>query len=249
MGRRKLMQRAFAMTCVLAAGGPVAAQVQSSARQPLASYRPVLDPFAWDRPLVDGVDVVFVDQQTPPLTTTSAAGGPVQRFAARPGAWYAVVFLPLQAQVPVQAWLWHRRRTHEVRVTALNAAPWSQPTISVPIAVRAVSSAGGAVFVSSPFALPATTSADGVFLLIEQWSASGTAPGPLWVQIRSRSFYGANATPWWSTRAEGPIANEPLARGVPPSPLSTSRSSDSVLELPIQWRRASNTLGDSWGAP
>lgn len=235
------------MSCALAAGAHVTVQAQSSAPHASPGYRPIVDPFSWDSPLVDGIEVVFVDQPAPPLATVAAGGGPLQRFASRPGAWYTVAFLPLRAQMPVQAWLWHRRTTHDVRVTALNAAPWSQPTVSVPIAVRTISSAGRPIFVSTPFALPANTSADGVFLLIEQWSPGGVAPGPLWLRVRSRGLYGADSTPWWSTRAESLGERGPPALGTPPSPLNAHRGFGTVLELPIQWRRGSYTFDDPWG--
>jgi hypothetical protein len=217
-----------------APGAAPGAHPPAGARQspPPASRWPSPEPYAWGPALVDGIELLAVDDAPLVLPYHAPAGGPLQRHMGRPGAWYTAVFLPMRAGWPLQVWLWQRVRTHELRVVALDAAPWTPPSIAVPIAVHAAHGAGRPVLHTAPFALIPSSRADGVFLLIEQWSAAGDRPGPLWVQARSQVVFAAGEPPWWSARPER-SASSPLAPEAPPSPLNAPRLQDGIVELPI----------------
>lgn len=208
------------------------------------------DPFGWEAPLVDGVEVLFVDEPPTLLSAVVPAAGPLHRFLSRPGAWYGAFFLPLTPGQPVQLWLSSRTRGHSVRLLALDSAPWGTPSVAVPVPTRATAAAGRPALASVPFALVADSRADGVFLLIEQWRPAGDRPPVLWVQVRSRTAAPAGRRPWWSSQPDAPPPAQggSLAPPSPAGPLSSPRTTaDDVIELPIPRRLASPPPHDAWG--
>ncbi len=196
------------------------------------------DPFGWELPQVEGFDVLYVDDAPLLLSHYVPAGGPLQRHTGRPGAWYTAVFLPMAPRWPVQVWLSQRVRTHELRVTALDASPVGTAGVAVAVPLTVARSAGRISLASAPMALPASSQADGVFLLIELWSLAGDRPGPIWVQARSRIFRDTERRPWWDSRTEpdGLPPSGALAPHPPASPLNTPRGFGGVIELPIMRR-------------
>lgn len=228
--------------------GPPPGYGSPAQRNVAPSRWPGGDVYGWEQTLVDGIEVLFIDDALLPLAGSVPAGGPLQRFMSRPGAWYGVVFVPVAPRWPVQVWVWQRTRTHELRITAMDAAPWSPPAVSVPIPLRRTSAGGRPVLLTAPFVLAPNSQADGVFLLIEQWSLAGDRPPPLWLQARSRVFYDVDVTPWWATHPLAPDTPPGgLAPALPSSPLASPRRVDAVLELPILQRSASPPPPrDSW---
>jgi hypothetical protein len=227
------------------------AQGPASPAPPFArpSRWPGGDPFGWEAPLVDGAEVLFVDETPMPLSAVVPAAGPMNRFLSRPGAWYGVFFLPLSPGWPVQLWLSSRARSHSVRLLALDSAPWGTPSVAVPVPTRTMVAAGRPALASAPFALMPDSRADGVFLLIEQWRPAGDRPPVLWVQARSRTVAATGQRPWWSSQADAPPApGGSLAPPAPAGPLSSPRTgADGVIELPIPRRLASPPPHDAWG--
>ncbi len=217
------------------------AQYQPDApTHPGARYAPPrwLDPMGWEPPLVEGFDVLLPDNAPLPLSYYVPAGGPAQRHTSRPGAWYAAVFLPMAPRWPVQVWISQRVRTHELRVLALDASPVGAASVVVPLPLGAAQGPGRLSLATAPVMLPATSQADGVFLLFEQWSVAGDRPAPIWVQARTRIRRDDTRVPWWQSRSPpeyGPPVDG-LAPNPPASPLNTPRWYADVIELPIQRR-------------
>lgn len=209
---------------------------------PPPRWRGGADPWAWEPTQVDAIDVLYVDDLPLPLAYYVPAGGPLRRHMARPGAWYAAVFVPLMPGLPVQLWFWQRIRTHELRVFALDAPPGASPSVAVPVPLAVAG--GRPVLHSAPLVLPANSSADGVFVLLEQWSVAGDRPDAVAVQARSRVLFDDDAVPWWSTRPE-PAPHAPLSV-VPPSPLNAPRSVERLLELPIYRRLGAAQSRETW---
>jgi hypothetical protein len=211
------------------------------------------DPQGWDVALVDGVEVMFPDEAPMLLPAVVPAAGPLARFMSRPGAWYGVLFVPLAPGWPVQLWLRQRARSHELRLTVLDGAPWGAPSVAVPLPMRTVMSSGRPTLTTVPFALPPGSRADGVFLLVEQWSMAGDRPPSLWLQARSRVSEGQGRRPWWSSGPEPPApaaAGSGLAPASPAGPLSAPRvGSDGLIHLPILQRLAAPPPRDDWGPP
>jgi hypothetical protein len=213
----------------------LAAVVATAVAQPAPPPR-WSDLFGWEQPQLEGVDVLFVDDAPLPLSAYEPAGGPAQRHTSRPGAWYTAVFVPMAPGWPVQVWLWQRTRTHELRVTALDASPAGRASVAIAVPLAAGRSGGRTSLSTAPMVLPPTSQADGVFLLIEQWSRAGDRPGPVWVQARSRVLRDDDRRPWWDARPDAAPPAGSLAPHPPASPLHTPRDFGGVIELPIQRR-------------
>ncbi|MEW5882396.1 MAG: hypothetical protein AB1761_18395 [Pseudomonadota bacterium] len=194
------------------------------------------EPHGWgsEPQQIEGADIVFVDEPALVQTHYRPAGGPLSRYTSRSGAWYVPVFVPLAPGWPVQLWVWQRARTHEVRLLALDRAPLDEPTAAVPLPALRGQGRARAPWVSAPFAISSATDGDGAFVLIEQWSASGERPGPIWVQVRSRLILEPTGAPWWSSRTEKPGSE--LAPAPPPSPLQDARDARAVVALPFKRR-------------
>jgi hypothetical protein len=245
--RRRSLVGLLALACAV----PGVATPQSDGADPRSGQVPPPrrwpqhDPYPWESPQIDGVDVLFVDDAPLILADAVPATGPLARFASRPGAWYTAVFVALWPGAPAQLWLWQRAGTHAVRLIVLDAPPRLGPSVAAALPVRAQRGGRAGAHFSAPFALPARSAADGAFVLIEQWSVAGDRPGPLWVQARSRLVHGAERTPWWSAR---PDPDGPLAPEAPPGPLQSARTGGDVIEVPIM-QRAGAPLPrlDPWG--
>ncbi|MFN8897112.1 MAG: hypothetical protein ACK5YM_03430 [Pseudomonadota bacterium] len=211
------------------------------------------DPPGWEIALVDGVEVLFPDEAPLLRPAVVPAGGPLARFMSRPGAWYGALFVPLAPGWPVQLWLRQRARSHELRLTVLDGAPWGAPSVAVPLPTRSLISGGRPTLTSLPFVLPPGSRADGVFLLVEQWSMAGDRPPALWLQARSRISEGQVQRPWWSSGPEPTAPAAPgtgLAPATPAGPLSAPRvGGDGVIQLPIVQRLALPRPVDDRGPP
>lgn len=214
-----------------------------------AHAQPRSDPrvYGGDPPQIAGVDILFVDDPALVQMQYRPAGGPLNRYLSRPGAWYAAVFVPLAAGWPAQLWIWQASGGHELRLLALDASPIEKPTVSAPIPVLHARGGARAPWVSAPFSIAPAADGDGAFVLIEQWNARGERPGPLWVQARSRSVEASAGTPWWATRAEGPGSE--LAPAAPPSPMQDARDRRTVVELPIKRRFGITPQFTPWPDP
>ena len=157
------------------------------------------------------------------------AGGPLERHAARPGAWYALLYLPMAPQWPMELLLWPAQRRHEMLLFALDAAPDEAPTVvhPLPLALESERSGRPTLWVSR-FMLPASSSASAIFVLIEQWRIVGDEPAPLWVQWRAQPATPRTATPWWDAQASREAGATP-----PPSPLTQELRGPRAHEVPI----------------
>lgn len=199
---------------------------------------------AWGPQTVDGADILFPDAPALLQHLYRPAGGPTQRFLNRPGAWYVPVFVPMSPGSPVQLWIWQRARTHDVRLLALDATPRDGPTASVAVPTLRGPSGARAPWISAPFVINA--GGDGAFILIEQWSANGQRPGPIWVQARTRPVDEPARGPWWAAPED---ASPQLAPEPPPSPLLAGRGEGVVVELPFARRYGVLPALTPWNDP
>ncbi len=185
-----------------------------------------------------------VDEAPQRLDNYLAAGGPLERHTGRPGAWYAVVYVPFSAQWPVQLWAWQRTRSHHLRVTALDGWPAPAASAVVPLPVWPESTPSGRpLLLTTPFVLTAQSVAEGVFLLVEQFSATGERPAPVWLQARYAQapspYQRSRDGGWWQAEAAGTGARVPPsttssgAGAAPPSALMAPREALGVIELPF----------------
>ena len=172
---------------------------------------------------------VFVEPDAPAMVVRDyrGAGGALDRHMGRPGAWYALLFVPLAPRMPVELVLWPQPRRHTLRLTALDLPPDHAPSMAVRLPLQS----GGPIDRSraatqvSRFMLPAASAAEGVYLLLEQWRADGAPPPPLWLRVHWGVAPAPLRSPWNSARI-GPLE-------APLSPLSQARLDQPVLELPL----------------
>ena len=163
------------------------------------------------------------------LSRYLAAGGALERFRSRPGAWFALLFVPLWPRWPVELLLRPQRRGHALQVLALDAAPADAPSVAASVPLRTAGSEPAAQW-SGRFMLPAQSAADGVYLLVELWRADFAAPPPLALRVRSVASRAGARAPWWGPADAA--RSEP-----PPSPLTLQMQQRDLgaFELPI-WR-------------
>ena len=167
------------------------------------------------------------------LRRFTPAAGPLQRHTSRPGAWYALLYLPMAPHWPVQLRLWSTERGHELRLFALDAAPDQAPSVvqALPLDTE-TSRIGRPPRLSSRFMLPAASTAAALFVLIEQWRIDGEQPAPLWLQFLAYPVPQRASVPWWAPRA--PHASGDSDNAVPPpSPLTQQLRDGRAFEVPI----------------
>lgn len=163
------------------------------------------------------------------LRRFTPAGGALQRQAARPGAWYALLLLPMAPAWPVDLRLWPAARSHELRLSALDAAPAESPAVvhALPLQLERATN-GRAAQWRCRFMLPAGSTAPVIFVLVEQWRIAGDAPPALWVQLRSGHAAPRSEVPWWAARPDRNTDATP-----PPSPLTQQPRFTAAHEVPI----------------
>ena len=161
------------------------------------------------------------------------AAGPLQRHTSRPGAWYALLYLPMAPQWPVQLRLWSTERGHELRLFALDAAPDQAPSVVQALPLDSeTSSIGRPPRLSSRFMLPAASMAPALFVLVEQWRIDGELPAPLWVQFLAYPVPQRASVPWWAPRALNAAGDNDSAVP-PPSPLTQQLRDGRAFVVPI----------------
>lgn len=172
------------------------------------------------------------------------AGGPLQRFTSRPGAWYVTLFLAVPPQWPVEFVVLPRNRSHDLRVLALDTTETGEvnSATALPMGYRAAGR-GHAAQYSGEFVLPAYARMDGVTLVLEQWSRSGEEPRPLWVYARFAGGHpqSEKSTAWWSPKV-APHASAAKTLVGPPSPLLSQGERRDPYEIPLQQMPSSPLL-------
>jgi len=179
------------------------------------------------------------------LSRYEPAGGPLQRFTSRPGAWYVTLYLAMPPQWPVELMVVPRDPSHELRVFALDTTQMGEVNSTHLLPMSYGRTRHGQVRYAGEFALPAHARMDGITLVLEQWSQNGGAPPPIWVYARFASGYQSNCneTPWWSSRPTNPSSyyTDPTLIG-PPSPLLSQGVRRGPYEIPLQKMPASPAL-------
>lgn len=215
------------LLAALAGGASLRAAAQPAAMEAggagARAWRPV------DAPADAGVPHwLGVDDPPQRFDAYFPAGGPLQRPADRPGAWYLIVFVALPAHWPVKLLAWQRAPSHELRIAALDGWPGPVAQVVAGVPVRAMMDGRGRpILMSAAFALAPDSQAGGAFLLVEQWSAAGKRPSPLWLQARAGDHDRAESPrgAWWQGDAHA----------IPASPLQPRHTQGgAVIVLPIR---------------
>jgi hypothetical protein len=208
-----------------------------------------------------GAALAQVGQAVPPAPTVypndvpSAAvffpaGGPLERFTGRPGAWYALYRLPMYPGRPYELLIGHAGDPARLRAYALDDHPFGKVNVKLEIALRRVETWGAdqqmptyAASVSTPF----DTANFGFFLLLE-WDPPTAHGKPLPLLLQTLAVVENPYSPpkWWFMQRRE--FDRP-----PESPLqSRRREFERPLESPLQsqQRRMTQELplpSKAWG--
>jgi hypothetical protein len=179
----------------------------------------------------DAVQLLLPEARAAWLHRFAPAVGPLARWSSRPGAWYALLFLPMEAGWPMQLRLWPVPPNQELNLVALDAAPDQAPGIAHRVPAEPGIGRNDTRARTARMVLPADSQAPGVFMLVEHWRLDGEPPEPHWAQWRSQLALRQETAPWWSARPAPGELDRP-----PPGVLGTPRhaaSADRTHELPI----------------
>ena len=185
----------------------------------------------------------------PPMLVHASrpAGGAFNRVAGRPGARYAVVFLPLSASAPIRLRITQQDPNQAVRLFALDRWPeaLAHSWLAIPTRVSA-RAPGRGMQRSAALSLPATSQYAGAFLLFEQSVAPGRRASPFWIEAVPAEDMSDDRDDWISTtRGASPYPSPPA------SPLLSGRSgpirSDvDFIELPFDGDTSPNAVPETW---
>lgn len=185
--------------------------------------------------------LLIPDDRPAVLNRYEPAGEPLQRYTARPGAWYVALYLAAPPQWPVEFMVTSLDSRHDLRVFALDTTNMGEVSNVVVLPMTASRARRGQMNYVGEFVLPAHASMDGITLLLEQWSPSGEAPPAIQVNARLASAPPSisNGTAWWSTRPVRPANAHTGSAVAPLSPLQSDAARRGAYEIPFRQMPAS----------
>lgn len=204
----RFLCRALAIAVALAAAGEKPAQAAVAGPPAIAVYPD-------DFPL----DVAFF----------FPAGGPLERFTGRPGAWYALYHLSLDPGSPYDLILTHHGDPGRMRVYALDNHPFARVSVKAELGMQKAGwhDPEGTPYVAT-IALPRDAAVHGIYLLLE-WSPPPGRDRPLPVSLQLLSM---ETRPWTGQESSW---GQPWDRSVK-SPLQSRNRSP--YEIPVPRRSA-----------
>lgn len=125
----------------------------------------------------NGPPAIMVFPDDPPLDVSFffPAGGPLERFTGRPGAWYAVYRLPLHPGLPYNLVLEHSGDPGRIKLFALDDHPFERASVKSEIPLRRMETWAGSqrpTYITT-IALPRDSAVYGIYLLVEWIPAAG----------------------------------------------------------------------------
>lgn len=182
---------------------------------------------------------VYADDFPLDVTFFFPAGGPLERFTGRPGAWYALYRMSLYPGRPYDLVLTHRGDPGRMRVYALDNHPFDRVSVKADLGMQKAEGwqdPGGTPYVAA-IALPRDSAVHGIYLLLE-WTPPPGRDGPLPVSLQLLSM---ETRPWTGhERTWG----RPWDRSVK-SPLQSRNRNP--YEIPVPRRNASERDSGSEG--
>lgn len=167
------------------------------------------------------------------------AGGPLERFTGRPGAWYAIYRTPMYPGRVYDLILEHNGDPGRMKIFALDNHPFDQVSVKFELPLRKIDGWGGS---SSGFAyaatirLPGDATVYGVYLLLE-WRPPPGKDRPLPVSMQLLS-----SDPRWQT-GQGRTWSYPSADKSLKSPLQSQNGT--LHEIPVpRWDHRERGAGE-----
>lgn len=146
---------------------------------------------------------VFPDDFPADVSFFFPAGGPLERFTSRPGAWYAIYRTPLYPGRPYDLILEHSGDPTRIKIFALDNHPFERVSVKAelhPVKAEGRRHSSGTAYVAT-IALPRDSAVYGVYLLMEWNPPPGeNKPLPVSLQVLSvetRPRMGQGRTWWW----------------------------------------------------
>jgi hypothetical protein len=145
------------------------------------------------------------------------AGGPLERFTGRPGAWYAIYRTPMYPGRPYDLILEHKGDPGRVKLFALDNHPFDKVTVKFELPLRKIDGWGGASdsVYATTITLPRDSSVYGIYLLLEWMPPLGKdRPLPVSMQLLSsdhRQQMGPGRTgssPWAEKSVRSPLQSQ-----------------------------------------
>ncbi len=213
----RLCCRALAIAVALAAAGEQPAQAAFAGP-------PAIPVYADDFPL----DVAFF----------FPAGGPLERFTGRPGAWYALYRMALDPGRPYDLVLIHRGDPGRMRVYALDNHPFDRVSVKAELGMQKAEGwrdREGTPYVAT-IALPRDAAVREIYLLLE-WSPPPGRDRPLPVSLQLLSMetqsWAGQERSWerrWGTSVKSPLQSRIRGPYEIPVPRRSARERDAGSE-------------------
>lgn len=145
------------------------------------------------------------------------AGGPLERFTARPGAWYAIYRMPMYPGVPYDLLLTHAGDPARMKVFALDNHPFDKVAVrhELPFRKQEARDSRESLYAAT-ISTPRDTFLYGVYLLLE-WSPPTQEAHPIPVTLQAltspRGPHGGRGRPWGRPAPESGVESPLQSQG------------------------------------
>lgn len=160
---------------------------------------------------------VFPDDYPVDVSFFFPAGGPLERFTGRPGAWYAIYRTPMYPGRPYDLILEHKGDPGRMKIFALDNHPFEKVTVKYELPLRKIDGWAGSSdsAYAATIMLPRDATIYGVYLLLEWMPLPGKdRPLPVSMQLLSRDprpQMGQGRTwsfPWADKSVKSPLQSQ-----------------------------------------
>lgn len=160
---------------------------------------------------------VFPDDYPVDVSFFFPAGGPLERFTGRPGAWYAIYRTPMYPGRPYDLILEHKGDPGRIKLIALDNHPFDKVSVKAELSLRkidGIAGSSGSAYAAT-IVLPRDASVYGIYLLLEWMPPPGKdRPFPVSMQVLSsdpRPQMGQGRTwsfPWADKSVKSPLQSQ-----------------------------------------
>jgi hypothetical protein len=181
---------------------------------------------------------VFPDEYPVDASFFFPAGGPMERFTGRPGAWYAIYRSPMHPGRPYDLILEHNGDPGRMKIFALDNHPFDIVSIKYELPLRKIDGWAGSSdsAYAATFMLPRDASVHGIYLLLEWMPPPGKdRPLPVSMQVLSSDPR--------SQTGQGRTGSSPRAEKSVKSPLQSQNADPHEIPVP-RWDSRERGTGE-----
>ncbi|MBI5906254.1 MAG: hypothetical protein HZB86_12045 [Deltaproteobacteria bacterium] len=171
---------------------------------------------------------VYPDEYPTDVAFFFPAGGPLERFTARPGAWYAVYRTPMYPGRPYDLLVGHSGDPARLKVFALDNHPFGKVSVKQELRLRKYESGNGAESIyGGTISIPRDSAVYGLYLLFE-WNPPPGDDRPLPVELQlltaDRGPVWGRSRPWWRSGADRGVESPLQSQGHDPYEIPVPRA-------------------------